>query len=195
MCSCCVYCGDTISFRIRREKGIGNIIGNMFENKREEKNQALNATKFEPCDCSWTFFEACPSSATGGGWTGYADDDGSRCFRECCPDPELVEDFALEATIDAAHADVLLAFSPDAAALRSLSLLHAAERPECAMLALGLQLRRITLGASPSSLVLLRAGAPVGDGDGALEAAISGTVRDVFSFALILIIFCSEAWS
>ena len=48
-----------------------------------------------------TFFEACPSSATGGGWTGYADDDGSRCFRECCPDPQLVEDFALEATIDA----------------------------------------------------------------------------------------------
>ncbi|EOD17099.1 hypothetical protein EMIHUDRAFT_470336 [Emiliania huxleyi CCMP1516] len=34
------------------------------------------------------------------------------------------------------------------------------------------------------SLVLLRAGAPVGDGDGVLEAAISGTVRDVFSFAV-----------
>ena len=40
------------------------------------------------CDCGWTTRHACPTSPTGGSaWQngGYARDDGSECFKFCCP--------------------------------------------------------------------------------------------------------------
>mgnify|MGYP003686264039 FL=1 len=36
------------------------------------------------CDCGWTAQYACPTSGEPG-TVGYADDDGSECYRHCCP--------------------------------------------------------------------------------------------------------------
>mmetsp|Transcript_25047 Transcript_25047/g.72035 ORF Transcript_25047/g.72035 Transcript_25047/m.72035 type:complete len:1162 (-) Transcript_25047:299-3784(-) len=136
----------------------------------------------DACDCGWTSRWACPTASPQEGQQ-VAENDGTACFAYCCRPPGLDQEVEIEASLEGAHAEAILALDPSAQALAVTSLQTAAARPECALAALGVAPRHISLTASPARLRLRYAAVP-SDGGDVLGSAVLAATSHALDFAI-----------
>ena len=136
----------------------------------------------DACDCGWTSRWACPTASPQEGQQ-VAENDGTACFAYCCRPPGLDQEVEIEASLEGAHAEAILALDPSAQALAFTSLQTAAARPECALAALGVAPRHVSLAASPARLRLRYAAVP-SDGGDVLGSAVLAATSHALDFAI-----------
>lgn len=136
----------------------------------------------DACDCGWTSRWACPTASPQEGQQ-VAENDGTACFAYCCRPPGLDQEVEIEASLEGAHAEAILALDPSAQALAVTSLQTAAARPECALAALGVAPRHVSLTASPARLRLRYAAVP-SDGGDVLGSAVLAATSHALDFAI-----------
>lgn len=144
------------------------------------------------CDCSWTRGLACSSSTHAGG-TGWASDDGSDCFRSCCP-VALHEEVEVALSLVNVSAEALISIGIDTVVAARTPISVLLDNARCARDVLGLTARHLSLRLTPGALTLTRVarggggepgGAPLVDaGDGDLESAFSKVISDALRLVI-----------